>query len=162
MVAALAGAALLAVTLGGCSSKAKGPDLAAVMNGLPSVKKSEGPPAGVDGSGGAGFWTSGGSVIETADVISAKARPDERTSDVGGAQFLLYPSGTIWVSEAGGKAVVVLYKDNKRAYSRHSGVLAGSAAWGSRMNGYGGGGGSNNGGSGTGNGFRGGGSGSGK
>lgn len=158
---AVAVAVLAAVGLAACSSK-KGPDLSAALGGLPSLTRSAGAPTGVDGTDGDGFWTSGGSVAETADVISAKSRPDERTTGTNGDQFLLYPSGTVWVTESGGKAAVVLYKDNQRAYRRHTGALVGAAAWSNRMNGYGGGGGSNNGGSGTGNGFRGGGSGSGK
>ena len=74
-------------------------------------------------SGADGFWESTGSTAEVADVIAAKARPDERASG-GTDQYLLYPSGTVWVSELNGKSEVVLYKDNDRAYRRHSGVLA--------------------------------------
>ncbi|MBK6855134.1 MAG: DUF4247 domain-containing protein [Microthrixaceae bacterium] len=161
----LAAVVVLAVTLGlvgaACSKSGKGPDLAKELNGLPSLTKLTTAPAGLDVSGADGFWESTGSTAEVADVIAAKARPDERASG-GTDQYLLYPSGTVWVSELNGKSEVVLYKDNDRAYRRHSGVLLASTGWGTRMGGYSGGGGSNNGGSDTGNGFRGGGSGSGK
>jgi len=149
---------LLAAT--GCS-KSGGPDLAKKLGEIPSLTKLSTPPAGLDVNGSDGIWESAGSSVETADVIAAKVRPDERSSG-GTDQFLLYPSGTLWVSELNGKSEVVFYKDNDKAYRRHSGVLLASAGWGNRMSGYSRGGGSNNGGSDTGNGFRGGGSGSGK
>jgi hypothetical protein len=153
---------LVAVAGAGCSTKASGPDLANELNGLPSLTRLAAAPEGLDTTGADGFWESTGSTQEVADVIAAKARPDERSSG-GTDQFLLYPSGTVWISELNGKSEVVLYKDNDRAYRRHSGVLLASAGWRNRMGGYdGGGGSSNNGSSDTGNGFRGGGSGSGK
>jgi hypothetical protein len=152
---------LVGLTGAACSKKASGPDLAKELNSLPSLTRLSAPPEGLDVTGSDGVWESTGSTTEVADVIAAKARPDERSSG-GTDQFLLYPGGTVWVSELNGKSEVVLYKDNDQAYRRHSGVLLASAAWGNRMGGYGGGGSSNNGSSDTGNGFRGGGSGSGK
>ncbi len=154
-------AVLVGLALTGCSAKAKGPDLAKAINTMPTLTKLSAPPPGLDSSGADGIWESTGSVTEVTDLISAKVRPDERTAS-GTGSFLLYPSGTVWVSELNGKSEVVLYKDNDRAYRRHSGVLLASTGWGNRMSGYSGGGGSDNGSSGTGNGFRGGGSGSGK
>jgi hypothetical protein len=154
-------AVLVGLTATACSTKTSGPDLAKELDGLPSLTKLAAPPEGLDVSGSDGVWESTGSTQEVADVIAAKARPDERSAG-GTDQFLLYPGGTVWVSELNGKSEVVLYEDNDRAYRRHSGVLLASAAWGNRMGGYGGGGSSNNGSSDTGNGFRGGGSGSGK
>lgn len=152
--------ALVAVlsSLAACSSK-KGPDLAAHLGGLPSLTRSTTPPEGLDLQGSDGTWLSDGTEEEVANVISAKVRPDERSSSVGGGTFMLYPNGTVWVTPVGNKTAVVLYKDNDRAYRRHSAFLAANTGWNSRMGSYrSGGSGSSSGG----NSFRGGGSGSGK
>jgi uncharacterized membrane protein YgcG len=142
-----------------CSSK-KGPDLAKQIGGLPSLTKTTTPPEGLDLQGSDGTWLSDGTEEEVANVISAKVRPDERSSSVEGGTFMLYRNGTVWVTPAGNKTAVVLYKDNQRAYSRHGAFLAANTGWNSRMGSYRSGNGSS--GSSGGNSFRGGGSGSGK
>lgn len=153
-------AAVLVSGVAACSKKS-GPDLAKDLNTLPTLTKLSVPPPGLDASGADGIWESDGSTIEVADLIAAKARPDERSTS-GRDQLMLYRSGTVWVSELNGKSEVVLYKDNDKAYRRHSALLLANSAWGRRMDDYREGGGSNNGFFGSGNGFRSGGSGSGK
>lgn len=155
-------AAVLLSVLTACSSSSasKGPDLVKELDEVPALTKATTPPEGLDLEGADATYLSTGSEAEVADVISAKLRPDERSDSADGDTFLLYPQGTVWLTPAGDQTAVVVYKDNDRAYRRHSGVLLASAGWGNRMRNYDSGGGSNN--SSTGNGFRGGGSGSGK
>lgn len=156
--ALLLAVAMLA-TLAACSSKTKGPDLAADLDAIPSLTKAATPPEGLDLQGADGTWLSAGSGAEVADVISAQVRPDERNDSAQGDTFLLYRSGTLWLTQSGDQTAVILYKDNDAAYRRHSGVLLLGTGWGSRMRSYDSGGGSSGSG---GNSFRGGGSGSGK
>lgn len=149
--------------LAGCGSS--GPDLAATVGAIPGAESVTPSDIGVnatDASGDAvsGSWRINGAPATVADAIEAKEKPDERTDDAGGDVFLLYKSGTLWLSPNETGSNVVLYADNDKAYNRHSGVLIASNRWGSRINTYRSSGSSSS--SNSGNGFRGGGSSSGK
>lgn len=152
--------AAVVVLLPACSSS-KGPDLAKQIDDLPALSRTTTPPEGVTADGADATWLSKGTEQEVAELISAKQRPDETSTSVEGGTFLLYRSGTVWLTPAGDQTAVVLYKDNERAYRSHSGVLLLHSGWGGRMRSYDSGGSSGSSGS-SGNGFRGGGSGSGK
>jgi hypothetical protein len=102
-------------------------------------------------------WRATGTPAQVADAIAGAAAPDERNDDAGGDVFLLYRSGTLWLTPSSdGNTAVAVYDDNNKAYNRHSPVLLTNSRWGTRVNDY-----STSGGF-FGNGFRGGGSGSGK
>ncbi|MEZ5225230.1 MAG: DUF4247 domain-containing protein [Acidimicrobiales bacterium] len=146
------------------SCGSKGPDLATTVKDIPgaeSVSPSDIGVSATDASGDkvTGTWRINGEPATVADAIAAKEKPDERTDDAGGDVFLLYKSGTLWLSPNETGSNVVLYADNDKAYNRHSGVLLASNRWGSRINTYRSSGSSS---SNSGNGFRGGGSSSGK
>lgn len=152
---------LLAV-LSACSTKSQGIDIAKEIDKQPSLSRATEPVAGIDAAEADATWTSAGTNAEVVGVLSAMARPDEVTTTTDGNSFLLYRSGTLWVTETGNTTAVVLYRNNDTAYRRHSGALIGYAAWSSRMSGYRSGGSSSRSGNSGGNSFRGGGSGSGK
>lgn len=137
---------------------AGGPDLAAVVNGSSLVTGISTTSAlGIDGGVGAdSTWSATGTPAQVADSFAGVEPPDERTDDAGGDVFLLYGSGTIWVSAIETGSAVVLYTDNDQAYSRHNGILILNSGWGTRVNNYRSSSNSSS------NGFRGGGSSSGK
>lgn len=115
--------------------------------------------AGIDGGVGVdAVWLADGTPAQVADSFAGNTPPDERTDDAGGDVFLLYGSGTLWMTAAAAGTAVVLYNDNDRAYTRHNGILLRNSSWGTRVNNYR----SSGGGSSSSNGFRGGGSSSGK
>lgn len=157
---ALAAITLLAATsLAACGSDGpKGPDLIAVVDQVGNTTTATQEELGLVDPGIDQTWRSAGATAETADAIAAIARPDERADDPSGNVFLLYPSGTLWVSPIATGSAVALYRDNERAYNRHGGFLFLNNGWGSRMGSYR----TSGGGSVGGNGFRGGGSSSGK
>lgn len=138
---------------------AGGPDLAAVVNGSSRVTGTSTPAAlGIDGGVGAdSTWLADGTPAQVADSLAGAEAPDERTDDASGDVFLLYGSGTLWMSAVATGTAVVLYGDNDQAYSRHNGMLIRNSSWGTRVNNY-----RSSGGSSSSNGFRGGGSSSGK
>ncbi len=143
--------------LASCGSS--GPDLAAVVN---ASSRTTGPStateAGIDGGVGVdSVWMADGTPTQVADSFAGNTPPDERTDDANGDVFLLYGSGTLWVTAAAAGTAVVLYNDNDRAYTRHNGILIRNSSWGTRVNNY-----RSSGGSSSSNGFRGGGSSSGK
>lgn len=153
--------AVLALFAASCGSS--GPDLAAVVGDIPGATTVSPSDVGIPASDASGdrvtdTWKINGSPAAVADVISAEAKPDERTDDAGGDVFLLYSSGTLWLSQGEQGTNVALYADNDKAYSRHGGVLIASSRWGTRVNNYRTSSNSSN----SGNGFRGGGSSSGK
>lgn len=136
-----------------------GPDLASVINGSSRVTGTSTTTAlGIDGGVGAdATWSATGTPAQVADSFAGVEPPDERTDDASGDVFLLYGSGTIWVTPIETGSAVVLYGDNDQAYSRHNGILIRNSSWGTRVNNY-----RSSGGSSSSNGFRGGGSSSGK
>ena len=146
-----------ALTLAACG--ASGPDLTATMGQGDAVgEKATATDLGVDATNTDGIWRATGSPPEVADAIASVESPDERTDDAGGDVFMLYRSGTLWLTPAAdGGSAVVFYGDNDRAYNRHNTVLIRNSRWGGRVNDYR----SSSGGF-FGNGFRGGGSSSGK
>lgn len=144
------------LVLAACGGGAKGPDLTATVGMVGNTEPSSLAATGLTGEGIDAVWRSAGSPIETADAIAAIERPDERADDTAGSVFLLYRSGTLWVSPTETGSAVALYKDNDQAYNRHGTFLFLSRGWGSRLGSYSGGGAGSN------NGFRGGGSSSGK
>ena len=149
---------LSATTLAACGSS--GPDLAAT---LAAVDQVDGPSTaaelGIEGSDTTTVWRATGTPTEVADAIATAEPPDERSDDAGGDVFLLYRSGTLWLTPSSdGNTAVAFYDDNDKAYNRHSPVLLTNSRWGTRVNDYR----SSGGGFFSGNGFRGGGSGSGK
>ena len=114
---------------------------------------------GIDTKGADQSWRATGTPASVADAIAAKEVPDERTDDANGDVYLLYPSGTLWLTALAAEgAAIGYYGDNDRAYNNHSGVLIRNSSWGSRVNTYRSSGGSSS----NDNGFRGGGSSSGK
>lgn len=149
-------ALVAALVLSACGGGSKGPDLSATVDKVGNTEPSSLAQTGLTGEGIDAVWRSAGSPVETADAIAAIERPDERADDAAGSIFLLYRSGTLWVSPTETGSAVALYKDNDQAYNRHGTFLFLSRGWGSRLGTYSGGG------SGSGNGFRGGGSSSGK
>jgi uncharacterized membrane protein YgcG len=155
---ALAGwLALVALTIAGCG--ASGPDLVSTLRAVDAVRdQATADELGVQGADASTLWRATGSPSEVADAIAGAEPPDERSDDVGGDVYLLYRSGTLWLTPSDdGDTAVVVYDDNNRAYDHHSRVLVTNSRWGSRINSY-----SSSGGRSSGNGFRGGGSGSGK
>ncbi len=152
---------LLALALIAASCGSGGPDLRATVNSVEAIGSTSNATAlGIDGSGVDAAWSAEGEPKAVADAIAAAEAPDERTDDADGDDvFLLYKSGTVWVSnaESGGSAVL-LYDDNDRAYNRHSVILLRNRSWGTRVNNYR----TSRSSSGSGNGFRGGGSSGGK
>lgn len=144
--------------LAACGSS--GPNLTEVVNASSRVTgTSTTGAAGIDGGVGVDqVWTADGTPSQVADSFAGNAPPDERTDDAGGDVFLLYGSGTLWVTAATAGTAVVLYEDNDRAYTRHNGILIRNSNWGTRVNNYRSSGGSSS----SSNGFRGGGSSSGK
>lgn len=156
--------ALLSVfVLFAASCGSSGPDLAAIVGGIPGATTVSPSDVGIPAADASGdrvtnTWKINGSPAAVADVISKEAKPDERTDDAGGDVFLLYSSGTVWLSQGEQGTNAALYADNDKAYSRHGGVLIASSRWGTRVNNYRTSSNSSN----SGNGFRGGGSSSGK
>lgn len=145
------------LVLAACGSS--GPDLAGVVN---ASSRTTGPStataAGVDGGVGVdSVWLADGTPTQVADSFAGQQPPDERTDDASGDVFLLYGSGTLWITVATAGTAVLLYGDNDRAYTRHNTMLIRNAGWGTRVNNY-----RSSGGSSSSNGFRGGGSSSGK
>ncbi len=150
-VALITAFALIAAACG------KGPDLPKTVDAAPAIQnRSNAAALEVDGTSSDIQWAASGSPASVADSIASIEAPDERSDDAGGDVFLLYSSGTVWVTPApGGGSAVLLYQDNDQAYNRHNGILILNSRWGSRVNNYRSSGGSSNG-------FRGGGSSSGK
>lgn len=150
--------ALMFLPLVAASCGAGGPDLRATLDAVELItERSSANTLGVSGAGADGVWAASGEPAAVADAIAASEAPDERAEDAG-AIYMLYRSGTVWVSPAvDGGSAVVLYDDNDDAYNRHSGVLIASRGWGTRVNDY-----RSSSSSGSGNGFRGGSSSSGK
>ena len=150
IVALIAGFALIAAACGG------GPDLPMTVDAAPAIQnRATAASLEVDGTNSDVQWAAEGTPTTVADSIASVELPDERSDDESGDVFLLYQSGTVWVtpSPSGGSAVL-LYSDNDQAYSRHNGVLIRNSGWGTRVNNYRS--------SGSSNGFRGGGSSTGK
>lgn len=145
-----------ALGLAACGSS--GPDLEAAMGDVGVVGDATTNTAlGLDGVSDRA-WPATGTPTEVADAIAAVEKPDERTDDTAGDVFLLYKSGTLWVTDvADGDSGVVYYADNDTAYNRHSAILIRNTRWGSQINTY-----RSSSSSGIGGFFRGGGSGSGK
>lgn len=152
IVALLTSFALVAAACGG------GPDLTKTIDAAAAVNnRSSAAALGVDGTSSDLVWQASGSPTQVADSIAGVEMPDERSDDAGGDVFLLYESGTVWVTPAeGGGSAVLLYSDNDRAYTRHNTILIANSRWGTRVNNY------RTSGSSSSNGFRGGGSSSGK
>lgn len=141
------------------SACGKGPDLRAAVSKADIGASSPLPTlTGIDQTNSDAIWTVDGTKNKVADAIVVKEKPDERVDHANGEVFLLYKSGTLWVTTVDGSSqtAVVLYEDNDKAYKRHNVILIGSRGWGSRVNSY------RSSGSGSSNGFRGGGSSSGK
>lgn len=152
VVALLASFALVAAACGG------GPNLTETIDAASAVtSRSNAAALGVDGTSSDLVWQASGSPTQVADSIAGVEMPDERSDDAGGDVFLLYESGTVWVTPAqGGGSAVLLYGDNDQAYSRHNTILIANSRWGTRVNNY------RSSGSSSSNGFRGGSSSSGK
>lgn len=153
------GLALLVLMVFVLSACGKGPDLRTAVSTADVGASSSLPTlTGVDHASSDAIWTVEGTKDKVADAIVVKEKPDERVDHANGEVFLLYKSGTLWVTtvEGSSQTAVVLYEDNDKAYNRHNVILIGSRGWGSRVNSY------RSSGSGSSNGFRGGGSSSGK
>lgn len=135
-----------------------GPNLTEVVESSSRVgDRTSAATAGIDGGVGVdAVWTAEGTPTQVADSMAGNTPPDERTDDANGDVFMLYSSGTLWMTAAAAGTAVVLYNDNDQAYSRHNGILIRNNRWGTRVNDYRSSNSSSN------NGFRGGGSSSGK
>ena len=144
------------VLLAACGTS--GPDLIEVVDAAPSVSaRSNAVAMGVPPADADMVWSAPGAPAAVADDIATVEPPDERTDDAEGDVFLLYPSGTVWLTPGTDGTAVVLYNDNDKAYSRHGVILIRNSGWGTRVNNY-----RSSGSGGSSNGFRGGGSSSGK
>ncbi len=152
VLAMLASFSLIAAACGG------GPDLPATIDAAPAITtRATAAALGVDGTSSDLVWQGSGSPAQVADSIAGVEMPDERSDDVAGDVFLLYQSGTVWVTPAeGGGSAVLYYGDNDQAYSRHNTILIANSSWGTRVNNY------RSSSSSSSNGFRGGGSSTGK
>lgn len=143
--------ALLAAACG------KGPNLPATLEKVDVVGSKTSPvTVGVNGADSDGVWQATGTPPTVADAISAVEKPSERSDDASGDIFMLYKTGTLWItaSAEGEGSAVVYYADNDKAYNRHTSILILNSRWGTRVNSYRS--------SSSGNGFRGGGGSSGK
>lgn len=150
-------AVLIACTLLAAACGSGGPDLRATINKVDIITGPSSPATlGVNSIDSDGVWAATGTTTAVADAISAAAKEDERSDDASGDIFLLYSSGTIWVTKSPDSTdtAVVLYDDNDKAYNRHTSILILNNRWGTRVNNYRT--------SSAGNGFRGGGSSNGK
>lgn len=148
---------LVACALFAAACGSGGPDLRATIGKVDVITGASSPATlGVNSIDSDGVWAATGTPAVVADAISAAAKEDERSDDASGDVFLLYSSGTIWVTKSPDAAdtAVVLYDDNDKAYNRHTGILILNNRWGTRVNNYRT--------SSAGNGFRGGGSSNGK
>ena len=151
VIAILTAFALLVVACG-----SGGPDLPATLAKVDTVGEKTSPlTLGVNSADSDGVWKAAGTPAGVADAIAIVEAPGERSDDAAGDVFLLYQSGTLWITPAEGEgSAVVYYADNDRAYNRHTSILILNSRWGSRVNSYRS--------SSSGNGFRGGGGSTGK